>query len=55
MNKTHVPDFPITGYQYHNCQVTLRFVQEEVLDGVTDQVPEQVLEGVPDQVLELET
>jgi hypothetical protein len=25
MNKTHVPDFPITGRQYHNRQVTLRF------------------------------
>jgi hypothetical protein len=25
MNKTHVSDFPITGRQYHNRQVTLRF------------------------------
>jgi hypothetical protein len=25
MNKTHVPDFPITGRQCHNRQVTLRF------------------------------
>jgi hypothetical protein len=25
MNKTHVSDFPITGHQCHNCQVTLRF------------------------------
>jgi hypothetical protein len=25
MNKTHVPDFPITGRQYHNRQVALRF------------------------------
>ena len=25
MNKTHVLDFPITGCQYHNRQVTLRF------------------------------
>jgi hypothetical protein len=25
MNKTHVPDFPITGRQYHNFQVTLHF------------------------------
>jgi hypothetical protein len=25
MNKTHVPDFPITGRQYLNRQVTLRF------------------------------
>jgi hypothetical protein len=25
MNKTHVPNFPITGYQYHNRQVALRF------------------------------
>jgi hypothetical protein len=25
MNKTHVPDFPITGRQYHNRQVTLHF------------------------------
>jgi hypothetical protein len=25
MNKTHVTDFPITGHQYHNRQVTLHF------------------------------
>ena len=25
MNKTHVSDFPITGRQCHNRQVTLRF------------------------------
>jgi hypothetical protein len=25
MNKTHVSDFPITGRQYHNRQITLRF------------------------------
>jgi hypothetical protein len=25
MNKTHVPYFPITGRQYLNYQVTLRF------------------------------
>jgi hypothetical protein len=25
MNKTHMPDFPITGRQYHNRQVTLCF------------------------------
>jgi hypothetical protein len=25
MNKTHVPDSPITGRQYHNRQVALRF------------------------------
>ena len=25
MKKTHVPDFPIIGRQYHNRQVTLRF------------------------------
>jgi hypothetical protein len=25
MRKTHVSDFPITGRQFHNRQVTLRF------------------------------
>jgi hypothetical protein len=25
MNKTHMPNFPITSRQYHNCQVTLCF------------------------------
>jgi hypothetical protein len=25
MNKTHVPDFPITSHQYHNYQVALHF------------------------------
>jgi hypothetical protein len=25
MKKTHVPDFPITGRQYHNHQVALHF------------------------------
>jgi hypothetical protein len=25
MNKTHMPDFPITGHQYHNHQVALHF------------------------------
>jgi hypothetical protein len=25
MNKTHVPDFPIIGRQYHNHQVSLHF------------------------------
>jgi hypothetical protein len=30
------------------------FVQEEVLDGVSDWLPERVLEGVSDQVSEVE-
>jgi hypothetical protein len=30
------------------------FVQEEVLEGVSDRVPERVLEGVSDQVSEAE-
>jgi hypothetical protein len=25
IKKTHVPDLSITGHQYHNCQLALRF------------------------------
>jgi hypothetical protein len=46
MNKTHVPDSPITGCQYQNHQVALRFCARRGVGRSADRVPDQVLEGV---------